>query len=105
MPGKVRKYRRIVAPMLIELRRNLDEVARDAPCQGRILDRSAHAVERVAELMEHGPHIVVADQSWLTRSGLGKVCDVVDHGKRSHQLRRRHEATCPSAPVLVVTLV
>ena len=76
----VREDLGIGRPVLVELRRELDEIARDVGAlQSRISLRREHAVKRVTELVEHRRHVVEADQRWLPGRGLGEVLDVVDH--------------------------
>ena len=75
----VRQDLRIERPVLIELRRELDEVARHVGArQRRIGLRRKHAVKRMAELVEHRRHVVPADQRRLAGRRLGEVLDVED---------------------------
>ena len=54
---------RLQQPMLIELRRQLDEIARDAGAgDERIGDVRQHAVQRMAELVEQSARVVEAEQ-------------------------------------------
>jgi hypothetical protein len=91
--------------VLVELRGELDKVARHLRArQAGILGVGEHAVQRVAELVEHRGHIVEAEQRRLPRRGLGEVGHVVDHGQRAQQLRLADEAVHPRSAVLVVAL-
>ena len=65
--------------MLVELRGEFDPVARGVGArERRILPLREQAVQRMAEFVEHGRHVVEADQRGLAGRGLGEVRDVVD---------------------------
>ena len=75
----IREDFRLERPMLIELRRELDEIARHARAgEQRILHVREHAVQRVSEFMEHRRHVDEADQRRLSGGRLREVCDVED---------------------------
>ena len=68
VPRIVIEHGRIKRPVLIELRRELDEIPRGSGSgEARIAGVGEHPVQRVAELMKHRRHIVKADQSRLAR--------------------------------------
>ena len=83
--------------MLVELRRELDEVARHVMVPERLGYSvvGKHAVQRVSELVEHGRHIVEREQRRLARRRLGEVGDVVHDRLGAQQLRLRRRS-CPS---------
>ena len=91
--------------MLVELRGKLDEVARHC-CTGKsgIFGVGEHAMQRVAELVEHGGDIAEAEQSGLARRRLAEVADVVDHRQRAQQLGLVNKVAHPGAAVFVVAL-
>src|ERR1043165_370266 len=78
----IRQDRWVQRPMLIELRREFDKVARHA-AQCRILDVREHRVQRVSKLMEHRGHVIKADQRRLARTWLREVTYVYDDGLRA----------------------
>ena len=103
--GVVGEHLRIGRPVLVELRRELDEVARRVGArQRRVLLVGEHAVQRVAELVEHGDHVVERQQRRLAGGRLGEVGDVVDHRLGAEQLRLVDEVVHPGAAALVVAL-
>ena len=72
--GVVGEHLRVERPVLVELRRELDEVARRVGAgERRILHVREHAVQRVAELVEHRGHVVEAEQRRLAGGRLGEV--------------------------------
>jgi len=58
----------------------------------------------MSKLMEHGNHIAEADQRRLTRRRLGKVRNVVHHGRSPQQPRLADKVRHPGAAILVVAL-
>ena len=97
--------RRVCRPVLVELRGELDEVARDAGSgEAGIFAVGEHAVQGVAELVEHRGDVVEADQRGLAGGGLRQIGDVVDDGQCAEQLRLIDEVAHPGAAVLVVAL-
>ena len=62
------QHLRLLEPVLEELRRELDEIGRDAGAgEHRIGDVGQQAVQRVAEFVEERPRIVEAQQRRLRR--------------------------------------
>ncbi len=95
----------IRGPVLVELRRELDEIAGDGGSgEGGVFGVREHAVEGVAELVEHGDDVGKGDERGLALDGFGKVGDVVDDGQGAEQLRLRNEFAHPGSAVLVVAL-
>jgi hypothetical protein len=77
--GVVGQHFRPGHPHLVDLRRELDEVARHAGArEARVLHVREHAVQRVAELVEHGAHFVVGQQGRLAGGRLRDVQVVGD---------------------------
>lgn len=78
----------IERPMFVELRRELHPVARGIGARYRGIDlRGEQAVQRMAEFVEHGGHIVRTDQRRLTRCGLKEIGHIVDDGLGAQQGR------------------
>src|SRR5689334_3872004 len=69
-----------------------------------VFDRGEHAVQRMAELVEHGSNVIPSEQGRLARSGLREIRDVIYDGNGSCKLRGHDERTCPSAALLVIAL-
>ena len=66
VPGKAAQHLRLLEPMLVELRRQLDEIGGDAGAGNlRIGDVGQQAVQRVAELVEQRARVVEAEQRRL----------------------------------------
>ena len=105
MLGIVLEDRRILRPVLIELRGELDEVARGRSSgEAGVLGVGEHAVQGVSELVEHGANVVGGEQRGLARRRLGEVADVDDDRLGAHQLRLLDEVVHPGAALLVVAL-
>ncbi len=91
--------------MLVELRREFDEIARHAGARQRRIDLvREQPVQRMAEFVEHRRHVVRADQRGLAGGGLGEIGDVVDHRLGAEQLGLADEVRHPRAARLVVAL-
>ena len=73
----VREYRWIRGPVFVELRRELDEVARHAAQHG-IANIGKHRVERVTEFVEHRGDVVEAQLGRMAGARLAEVADVDD---------------------------
>ena len=87
--------------MLVELRRELDEVARHAAERG-VAHVREHRVQRVPELVEERRHVVEGDQGRLARgAGFVKFSDVEDDRLGSEQTALVDEAVLPGAAALV----
>ena len=70
---------RHLQPVLVELRRQLDEIARHRGAgEQRIGDVRQQAVQRVAELVEQRAGVVERQQRRLARGRLGEIADVED---------------------------
>ncbi len=103
--GVVGEDLRVQRPVLVELRRELDEIARGGGAgDRRVLHVREHAMQGVAELMEHGGDVVEADQRRLAIGRLGEVADVVDHRLGTGQAVLLDEHVHPGAAGLGVTL-
>ena len=103
--GIVREYRRVERPMLVELRREFDEVACDVGArQSRVALIGKQPMQGVAEFMEHRRHVVERDERRLARRRLGEVGDIVDHRFGAQQLGLPDEVIHPGAAGFVVTL-
>ena len=101
----VRKHRRIAGPVLVELRGKLDKVARHLRTrQAGIHGVGEHAVQPVAELVEHGGDVVEAEQCGLARRGLLEVSYVEDHRQLAQQFRLADQHVHPRSAILVVAL-
>ena len=99
-----RQHAGLERPVLVELRRQLDEVARDVRArQAGVRRVGEDAVQRVAELVEQrlAPRRSVR-QRRLAGGGLHDVGDVADDRLRAQQLRLDAEVVHPRAAVLVV---
>ena len=93
---------RLERPMLVELRGELYEVARHAGArEGRVLHVGEHAVQRVAELVEHRGDVGDADQRRLAGGRLGEVCHVEDHRLGSNERALVDKCIHPRAAALV----
>ena len=65
--------------MFVELRGELHEVARHSGAgETGILGISEHAVQRVAEFVEHAGYVVKAQEGGLARRGLCEISNIVD---------------------------
>ena len=79
VPGKAPQHVRLFEPMLVELRRQLDEVGGDVgPGNLRIGHRRQKAVQRMAELMEQRARVLEAEQRRLAATAFVEVADVDD---------------------------
>src|ERR1700677_2951858 len=86
MLGKVLEYCRISSPMLIELGRELNEVARHRGAgETRIPGICKHAMERMAKLVKHGGDITKVEQRRLARGRFWEISNVVDDRKSTQQ--------------------
>jgi hypothetical protein len=66
-------------PVLIKLRRQLDEIARNTGAgNGRVGNIRQHAVQRVAEFVEQRARVVERQQRRLAFRRLGEVADIID---------------------------
>ena len=82
VPGKVRHHLRPEHPHLVDLGGVFHEVARHCGTgKVRIGDVGEQSVQRVAELVESGHHLVKGQQGGFSGGGLGNV-QVVDHHRR-----------------------
>ena len=82
------QHRRLVEPVLEELRRQLDEVAQHAGArQPLVADVRQQPVQAVAELVKERARVVEAQQRRLAGRGLGEVVVVDDD--RQHRLAAR----------------
>ena len=69
----------LLQPVLVKLRRQLDEIGGDAGAGNfRIGDVGQKPVQRVAELVEQRARVVEAEQRRLAVRGFGEVADVDD---------------------------
>ena len=94
--GEVAEHFRIADPVLVELRRELDEVARGVGArQARVFLIGEHAVQRMAELVEHRDYVVIRQQRRLARCRFGEVGDVVNHRLGAVELRLIDEVAHP----------
>ncbi len=97
--------RRVGAPVLVELRGELDEVAGYGGSGQRwILRGGEEAVEGVAELVEEGGDVVEGQERGLAFCGLRDVRDVVDDGQGAEKSGLMDERGHPGATVFVVAL-
>ncbi len=80
----VRKHGRIRRPILVELRRELHEVAshRGAGQRG-VLRVGEHAMQGMTEFVKHRGHVAEVQQRGLAGRGLRKVGHVEHHGQRA----------------------
>ena len=96
MPGEAPQHLRLLEPMLVELRRQLDEIGGDIGAGNlRIGDVGEQAVQRMAELVEQRARVLEAEQRRLAVGGLGEIADVDDQranvaGKLFLIAQRRH---------------
>ena len=75
------QHLRLLLPVLVELRRQLDEVGKHrGPRQRGIGHVGQHAVQAVAELVEQRACIVRRQQRRLAIGALGEVADIDDQG-------------------------
>src|SRR5438132_3196161 len=86
--------------MLVELRRELDEVARRA-AEARIFDRREHRVQRVSEFVKHRRDVAEAEERRLTGGRLCEVLDVVHNRLAAEEFALTDEAAGPGAAALV----
>src|SRR5208283_2622856 len=71
---------RVECPMLVELRGELYEVAGHLRAgKTRIHGVCEHAMQSMAEFVEHGGYIAEADEGGLAGAGLGEIGDVEYH--------------------------
>ena len=77
--GEAPQQFRLFEPVLVELRRKLDEIGRDAGAGNlRIGHVGKQPVQRVAELVEQGMSVIEAQQGRLAAGGLGEIAHVDD---------------------------
>lgn len=106
MLGVVGEHLRIKRPVLVELRGELDEVTRGAGAgNARILHVREHAMQGVAELVEHGGHVIEAEQRGLALGRLGVVADIEHHRLGAGQAVLLDEHVHPGATALARALV
>ena len=92
-------------PVLVELRRKLDEVAWHVGArERRVMNVGEHPVQRVSELVEHRRHVIISQQSRLARGRLGEIGDVVHDRFPARQRRLVDELIHPCPTLLVVAL-
>ena len=85
-------------PMLVELRRHLDEVSWGVCSrEGLVLLRSEDAVECVPKLMEHRLDVVRRQEGWSSLGRGGEVADVVDDRLRTEEGALLDEVGHPGA--------
>ncbi len=78
------QHRRHRQPMLVELRRQFDEIAADRSAGDRRPgDVGQHAMQRMAEFVEQGLCLVDRQQGRLARRRFGEIHDVVDDRLRA----------------------
>src|SRR6201997_943189 len=100
MLGIITEHRRIARPVFVELRWKLHEIARHRDtCKTWVLGIGEHAVERVAELVEHGNYVVEGEQDRLTVQGLVEVGDVINYRQGSEQLGTFHKFVHPGSAI------
>src|SRR5208283_3515452 len=63
-----------------------------------------HAMQSMAEFVEHGGYIAEADEGGLAGAGLGEIGDVEYHRYQAEQFRLAHKNVHPRAAVFVVAL-
>ena len=79
MPRETPQNVRLFEPMLVELRRQFDEVGGDVGAGNpRIGNRREEAVQRMTELVEQSARVVEAEQRRLAVGGLGEIADIDD---------------------------
>jgi hypothetical protein len=79
MAGEAAQHVGLLQPMLVELGRELHEVARDRGAgDHRVGDVRQEAVQRVPELVEERPRIVEGEERRAAIRALGEVHDVDD---------------------------
>ena len=85
MQRQAPQHRGLLQPVLVELRRQLDEIGSDAGAGNpRIGDVGEEAMQRMAEFMEQRARIVEAEQGRLKPSGaLTKVQTLMICGRMS----------------------
>src|SRR3984885_4066337 len=79
MPGEAPQHFRLFEPVLVELRRQFDEISRDVGAGNlRVSDRGKKAVQRMAEFVKQGAGIVEAQERRLAGGGLGEIAYIED---------------------------
>ena len=92
-------------PILVELRGELDEVARDGGAgQAGVVGGREQTMQCVAELVEEGDDLVEGKEGGAACDGLRNVGDVVDDRQGLKQARLVNERRHPGTAVLVVAL-
>ena len=101
--GVVGQHRRISGQSLIDLRREFHEIGAGVGASEEGIGLAAeHAVQRMAELMEEGGHIIEAQQAGLPWRWLHVVAVLRDHRLLLKQGALIHEGAHPGTTVLVV---
>ena len=81
MPGKLPQHLRLLLPVLVKLRRQLDEIGEYAGArQRRIGHVRQHPVQAVAEFVKQRPRVVRRQQRRLAVGALGEIADIEDQG-------------------------
>ena len=84
MAGKAPQHLRLLQPVLVELRRQFDEIGGDAGAGNhRIGDVRQQAVQPVAEFVEQRAGVVEAEQRRLAVGALGEVQTLTTSGRMS----------------------
>jgi hypothetical protein len=79
VPREAPQYFRLLEPMLVELRRQLDEIGGDIGAGNlRIGDGGKKAVQRMAEFVEQRARILEPEQRRLAVGGLGEIAHIDD---------------------------
>ena len=102
MAGEAAQDRRFFEPMFIELRGKLDEVTGDVRARySRIGDVRQESMQGMAEFMEQGMRVVIAQQTGFAGGGLGKIHHIDDDGQNfAVELFLLAKGRHPSAAVL-----
>ena len=103
VPGVVGDDLRPEDPHLVDLRGVLHEVPRNVgPGEPRVVNVGEQPVQGVAELVEAGDHLVVAEQRRFPGGWLGDVQVVHHHGLPAQQPGLLHQRIHPGSAVLGV---
>ena len=79
VPREAPQHIGLLKPMLIELRRQLDEIGGDVGAgNGRISHRGEQAMQRVAEFVKQRAGFVEAEQRRLAVGRFGEIADIDD---------------------------